>query len=572
MARHRHRHRGRISALVLLAAVSLACGITSTAWADDTATNAVLNGTVDASGALRMTETLTFASRPPASITQRLASTEAAMNNRSYQFTISEVTASAAGTAITPAISSDHGYQVIKLDTSKATGNSVTLGYTVTGASRSNPPITGMAPRTTVRWRVLQGLSVGIEQVSGTLQLPGVITSVSCTSGPPAAQEPCTTWAGGTHDAPNPTFTDGPRGPGEAITLTVGVPTSAVAVDEHVTRAWTLDYAFSAARGPLLAALLPLVLGGLALLGAHRRFGRDQVGSIAPTLVAEFHPIGPGQSEFRVLNGVRPGHVGTVADQRVDPVDVTGTLLDLAVRGHLLITELPRTSPHAPLDWTLTRREAPGDELRPFERTLLDAVAPAGGSVPVSQIGAAVRDVLGTVQSQLYADVTERGWFDRRPDAIRNRWALGGWVVLLIAVVATGLLVALTRYGLLGLALVVLGLGVLLVAQEMPRRTSSGTALLAGMIGLSGQLQTQPTDQVPPERAYEVLSRVIPYAVVLGGKDRWIKALADADDDPGVPDPTDLDWYHAPDTWHLSDLPASVGSFVTTVQGVLHGR
>ena len=58
--------------------------------------------------------------------------------------------------------------------------------------------------------------------------------------------------------------------------------------------------------------------------------------------MAEFVPIGSGESEFRVLGEIRPGHVGTVADERVDPIDVTATLVDLAVHGHLRITELPR--------------------------------------------------------------------------------------------------------------------------------------------------------------------------------------------------------------------------------------
>src|SRR6185369_12467686 len=95
---------------------------------------------------------------------------------------------------------------------------------------------------------------------------------------------------------------------------------------------------------------------GLALWLAHRRLGSDAGVGLAPTPVAEFHPIGPGQSEFRVLDGIRPGEVGTLVDERVDPIDITATLLDLAVRGHLLITELPGADPHAPTEWTFSRR------------------------------------------------------------------------------------------------------------------------------------------------------------------------------------------------------------------------
>ena len=85
-------------------------------------------------------------------------------------------------------------------------------------------------------------------------------------------------------------------------------------------------------------------------------------------------------------DGVRPGQVGTLVDERVDPVDVTATLLDLAVRGHLRIEELPKSSKYAEGEWTFTRRSG-ADELRPYERTLLDAVAPEGGGAVAVQQG-----------------------------------------------------------------------------------------------------------------------------------------------------------------------------------------
>lgn len=85
-------------------------------------------------------------------------------------------------------------------------------------------------------------------------------------------------------------------------------------------------------------------------------------------------------------------------------------------------------------------------------------------------------------------------------------------------------------------------------------------------------LGVQPLDALPKQDAYDQISRVLLYAAVLGGLDRWLKALVDADDDPGIPDPDDLTWYHAPDSWQLSDFPFSIGSFITTMQGTLYAR
>ena len=105
----------------------------------------------------------------------------------------------------------------------------------------------------------------------------------------------------------------------------------------------------------------------------------------------------------------------------------------------------------------------------------------------------------------------------------------------------------------------------------MPARTPSGTAVLGGLDALRGSLLTQPVDTLPAGQGLTQLSSILPYAIVVGGKDRWLQAVAAADDDTTA-DSTDLDWYHGPEGWHLQNLPASLANFVTTVQGTLFSR
>ena len=83
-------------------------------------------------------------------------------------------------------------------------------------------------------------------------------------------------------------------------------------------------------------------------------------------------------------------------------------------------------------------------ELRPFERELLDGIAPSGGSVRVSDLASRVNDSIGSVQNALYDDVVASGWYERRPDAIRNRWTHRAFIALILSVVVTALLAALT--------------------------------------------------------------------------------------------------------------------------------
>jgi hypothetical protein len=167
--------------------------------------------------------------------------------------------------------------------------------------------------------------------------------------------------------------------------------------------------------------------------------------------------------------------------------------------------------------------------------------------------------------------MVSNGWYERRPDDTRNRWTQLALAALIISVVLTGVLAAFTIFGLVGLALIVLSLGLVFVAQEMPARTAKGTALLKGLGALRSDLMSHPTNQMPAGSELREISEVLPYAIVLGGSDRWLDAMVASDADE-LPDSDDLSWYHGPENWHLRDLPDSMRNFVTTVSGSLFSR
>ncbi len=171
----------------------------------------------------------------------------------------------------------------------------------------------------------------------------------------------------------------------------------------------------------------------------------------------------------------------------------------------------------------------------------------------------------------MYNDVVANGWFTKHPDSARADFRTIGAIIIGVGLLATGLLAWLTAWGLVGLAIITIGVACLFVAREMPRRSKKGSALLAGLHGFSAILAQQRTDIFAPGQELEQISRLLPYAVVLGGKDRWIDAMVQADTD-STPDPTELDWYHAPEDWHLQQLPQSMDALIASVQGHLFGR
>lgn len=558
-------------AVVLLGLVLLVGPFAGLARADDPATSYAVESTLANDGMLSVKATVTLGQSQPERLEQTFRTKRAAGDSSDYRYEVTDLKATADGADLGAEVKEGDDTVTISIDPKKANGKPIEISYRVKGAVRENPGVQGRDDSNTFEWAFLQGLNVGVTEVTGTVKLGAMTNFIDCRAGAEANPNQCTLWQAGTHDSPMPTFTDGPRGSNEIVQLTFGVPAASVKANAVIDEHWSLDRAFTVNWPTVLSALGALALGALLLWGLHRRAGRDEAALAHPTTIAEFAPVGEGQSEFALVTDVRPGQIGTVADERVDPIDVTGTLLDLAVRGHLRIIQLP-SDPQAPIDWTFERLTDGRGELRPYEQLLLDAVAPLDGErVLASGIHEAVGPVIADVQDALYDDVVAEGWFEKRPDSARNSYQMMGWVAVALALVATGLLAAFTHFGLLGLALLVLALGLVFVAQEMPRRSAKGSELLAGLHGLASLLQHQRTDQMPPGRELHEISEVLPYAVVLGGKERWIQALVDADPDEGA-DSTTLDWYHAPQDWHLQHLPASLDAFITAVQGRLFGR
>lgn len=485
---------------------------------------------------------------------------------RTFLYDVSGITVTTEGSQLEHTVDENSDAVTVKVDPSKSGGKPITIAYTVSGTT-STPA--GQDDMRHFSWPVVGGLNMSVQNVTGSVALLAIPPDFECAAGNPSTPHNCFSW-NIDRDKPVPiSFEDGPIEPGQTIQISGSQPANQVASTAIVHTRWTLDRAFSLTFVTGLVSLAVLLVGAVALWQWHRRVGRDEAATAAPTVIGEFHPVAEGVSEFRLRENIRPGQIGTVADESVDPIDVTATMLDLAVRGFLRIEQLQVPGG---MDWTFTRMNDDTSSLRKYERILLDAVAPADGSpVLVSQIQQAVGPCVSDLQHALYDDVVESGWFAKRPDASRTDSRTIGAALLIVGLIATGLLAWLTTWGLVGLAVVAVGVGALFIAGEMPRRSAKGAALLAGLHGFSAVLAQQSTEVMPPGRELQEISKFLPYAVVLGGKERWVNAMVAADRDTN-PDPDAISWFHAPDDWHLQQLPQSLDALIASIQGHLFGR
>ncbi len=271
------------------------------------------------------------------------------------------------------------------------------------------------------------------------------------------------------------------------------------------------------------------VLGGLGLLAVFslfRRNGRDRAYlGLTPGLTpaaGSDERVGyagktPVTVQFHPPKGARPGEVGVLIDETSDNRDVTATIVDLAVRGHLTI-EQPSES-----EFTL-RRLRTNDPVAPYEAKLLRDLFLGQSVVTQSDMRHKSRaDVLTKTKQRLYQRVTnDLGWFRGNPQNTRAAWAALAVAAMIGALVVSAVL-GVIGWGVAGAGLVVSALALFAVARHMPARTADGSATLAQTKGFELYLRTAEADQIRFEEGIDVFSKYLPYAIVFGVADRWAR-------------------------------------------------
>ena len=136
-------------------------------------------------------------------------------------------------------------------------------------------------------------------------------------------------------------------------------------------------------RSGIAGGLLAVVIAGFTVLALRTGTGPD--GTPARRLTWRSATAAAPRNGRRCTTGTRspssscrptasvPGQVGTLIDEQANPLDVTATIVDLAVRGYLKITEIPKEGWFGKPDWQLQQlKDTEG--LMPYEAELLTGI------------------------------------------------------------------------------------------------------------------------------------------------------------------------------------------------------
>jgi len=301
---------------------------------------------------------------------------------------------------------------------------------------------------------------------------------------------------------------------------------------------------------------LPLVIPLIVFVLVYRhwdKYGRDPVEG---SYVVRYEPV----------TGASPAELGTLIDNKADMEDITATLVDLAVRGYVHITELSEKhlfglthSTDYQLD--IVKKRSDWNNLKAHEMSYLDALtqsAPGDDyTVKVSELTNKFYRFLPGIRNAIYDRLVEVGYYRERPDKTKAKWtgiaiavgfALGAMLILslklALVVFAPAALIA---------AFIISTLTLLIFAQIMPARTVEGARVREAALGFKEFLSRVEEDRYKQMiTSPELFEKYLPYAMAFGVEEKWANAFKDI--------------YTEPPQWYSGGTgPFNVSSFSNSI-------
>jgi len=414
-----------------------------------------------------------------------------------------------------------------------------------------------------------------INDVSAQLVAPADITAINCAQGSFGSNLPCDT---ASFEGDVASFGQAQLFPFQGLTLTIGLPKGAVPQPKPILEErWTVGRAFAVNGGTVGGAAAIGLAGFGAFFASFGRKARDRRfkgGAVDQTFgteggADELTPVFAGKTEtpveFEPPDDLRPGQVGTLVDFKAHPLDVTATIIDLAVRKYLVIEEIESGARWRKGNWKLTKLDKSDGKLLAYEQELLEGLFRNGDTVELSDLNQKFAARLAKVQKALTEDAKAQGWFTRDPSTAQVSTGCLGMLVLFLAIGVTVMLALWTSLGLLGIPLILLGLFWTFSARWAPARTAKGSALLRRTDGFRRFIEESEKERARFAERKNLFSEYLPYAVVFGATEKWAKAFAGLDGEP----PDTGYWYRSTTPFEYAAFSHAMDGFTTTTAGML---
>lgn len=276
-------------------------------------------------------------------------------------------------------------------------------------------------------------------------------------------------------------------------------------------------------------------------------------------------PLGAHETvvvEYEPPERMRPAELGVLIDETAHTHDVTATIVDLATRGFLTITEIEKKWAFGKNDYKFIKKEKSTKSLLEYEKLLLTHLFKTGIEVEMSALKMTFYDELQEVKAKLYTDMVKKGYFPKDPERIRGNYLIGAIVGIIgsVGLFITGINMEVVFLVDIGLGFLVAAILLAIFSKYMPRRTGKGREMYRRTKGYRLFVAKAETHRQRFFEKKNMFNEVLPYAMVFELTDKYIKALSDLE----VQKQTST-WYHGSNAFTMAAFSSSMNSFSSSV-------
>ena len=227
--------------------------------------------------------------------------------------------------------------------------------------------------------------------------------------------------------------------------------------------------------------------------------------------------------------GLSPAEAGTLVDDSLDPRDITSTLIDLAVKGFLTITETQEKGllfSHTEYVFRLVKSRGQWTGLAPHELVMLENVFAGGDTTPLSSLKNRFYTAIPTIRQSIFDRLKSQGMYTVDPSS-GYFYAFGGALVVVapfaIAQLA-GWIRILNSPVLLVVSGILAALIVVLFARKMSCKSAKGARTRVAILGFQEFMNRVDADRLkrmPPD----TFEKYLPFAMALGVEHHWAAAF-----------------------------------------------
>jgi uncharacterized membrane protein len=244
----------------------------------------------------------------------------------------------------------------------------------------------------------------------------------------------------------------------------------------------------------------------------------------------------PIAAQYEPPDQLTPGEAGTLIDDSADMRDITSTIVDLAVRGYLVIEEHQKDRMlglfhEKDYNFILKKDRSEWAKLKPHEQVMLSGIfssGTVGETISMSSLENRFYTNLPGIKNCIFASLVTHGYYRQRPDSVRATYISIGVVIGVLSIwggtaIASSMGMAPLTFFAAGIlsAVVICAFG-----WFMPAHTEQGARAMEGVLGFEDFLNHVESDRFNRMiKTPQMFEKFLPFAMALGVEKNWSKAF-----------------------------------------------